>query len=216
MGKEQVAAKYQDRGVVEVYDQQRYHGVVNRYKNWRMHRVVRRILQAVPPGTIVLDLPCGTGRMEDWLLRVPVRVLAADVSEAMLARTRDKVRPTGDWMGLLRTDACRLALKSRSVDDIFSIRFLHLLDEATRLEVLREFARVARRWVVVEYRRIESPAKGLQRAVLRLFGRVERPKWSLEQTATELATCGLAVERYHYVSRWFSSVVVVQARHQGP
>lgn len=213
--KEKIAARYQDRAIVDSYDRLRYYGFGGRYKNRRLRRVIGEIVQSVPLQGPVLDLPCGTGRIDNWLLQLPVRVIAADISNEMLTKTREKTRPTPMWLGLVRADACHLPFPSRSIECVFSIRFFHLLDEPTRLAILQEFARVARQWVVVEYRRIETPVKAFKRAVnRRLFGRIDNPRWTLELIEREMDKCGLVVERYHYMSRWFSSLVVVQARHR--
>ena len=95
---------------------------------------------------------------------------------------------------------------------VFSIRFFHLLDQQTRLTVLREMAQTTTWWIVVESRRIQSYAKAVKRALMRaLLGRIERPKWSLQQTVDKLNKCGLMVEEYYYHNRWFSGIVLVRA-----
>jgi ubiquinone/menaquinone biosynthesis C-methylase UbiE len=57
-----VAARYQNRHAAEVYDQRRYYGLIDRYKNWWLRRTLKKILKMLPPNSIVLDIPCGTGR----------------------------------------------------------------------------------------------------------------------------------------------------------
>ena len=75
-----IGARYQNRHEAEVYDRRRYYGVIDRYKNWWLRRSLKKVLEMLPPDSIVLDIPCGTGRIDNWLLQSPVRVVAADIS----------------------------------------------------------------------------------------------------------------------------------------
>ena len=211
-----VAIRYQDAGVVEAYDRGRFHGLGGRYNNWRLHRLLNKTLKGLPPGSIVLDIPCGTGRIDNWLLEASLRVIAADISSAMLSRARQKVPPMSSALRFLRADADHLPFRSRSVDAVFSIRFLHLLDQPARLLVLREVARVARHWAVVEYRRVERPLQAAKRLMAGwLTGRNGRKKkMAVAEITDELNRCGLVAERYYFVSRWFSGSVLVVARRQ--
>jgi ubiquinone/menaquinone biosynthesis C-methylase UbiE len=207
-----VAARYQNRREAEVYDRQRYYGVIDRYKNWWLRRSLKKILEMLPPNSIVLDIPCGTGRIDNWLLQSSVRVVAADISNEMISVARPKVKPTRLWLGFVRAEAAHLPFRMKSFDCVFSIRFFHLLDQQTRLTVLREMAQTTTRWIVVESRRIQSYAKAVKRALMRvLLGRVERPRWSLQQTVDELGKCGFMVEEYYYHNRWFSGIVLIRA-----
>jgi ubiquinone/menaquinone biosynthesis C-methylase UbiE len=211
-----VAIRYQDPAVVDTYDQGRFHGLGGRYNNWRLHRLLNKTLQSLAPGSLVLDIPCGTGRIDAWLLKASLRVIAADISSAMLGRARQKVRPTSPALGFLRADAHHLPFRSGSVDAVFSIRFLHLLDQHARLRALHEVARVARHWAVLEYRRVEKPLHAAKRVIAGwLTGRTRRTKkLTVAEIADELSRCGLVAERCYFVSRWFSGSVLIMARRR--
>jgi ubiquinone/menaquinone biosynthesis C-methylase UbiE len=209
-----VAARYENAQVAASYDRLRFHSLGGRYKNFRVRRLLGQILSAYPSDGIVLDIPCGTGRIDTWLLDASRRVIAADISKAMLTVARQKAQPKGSWLQFLRADARFLPLRSQSVDGVFCIRFLHLLDEPARLSVLRELARVTRQWVVVEYR-VERRVKTLKRALLSWFGgRPRRRKMTIPQITDELSRCGLRAGRSYFVSRWFSGSVLVTAHRQ--
>ncbi len=215
MNRRPAAVRYQDTDVAEAYDRRRFDSLGGRYKNWRLRRLLNKILKSLPPGSTVLDIPCGTGRIDNWLLKTPVRVIASDISRAMLGVARQKVRPTSLWLGFLRADANRLPFRSGSVDGVLSIRFLHLLDQRARLRALDELARVARRWAVVEYR-VERPVKAAKRAIIRwCTGRTGRKKMTVADIADERNECGLVGDGYYFISRWFSGSVLVKARCAG-
>jgi cyclopropane fatty-acyl-phospholipid synthase-like methyltransferase len=49
---------------------------------------VGRVMRLIPPGGIVLDAPCGTGKYFPMLAAAGVRVAGADQSAGMLAQAR--------------------------------------------------------------------------------------------------------------------------------
>jgi ubiquinone/menaquinone biosynthesis C-methylase UbiE len=212
--KRPAAVRYQDPVVANAYDRQRFHHPRGRYNNWRLRRLLNKALGNLSPGSVVLDIPCGTGRIDNWLLNASLRVIAADISSEMLAVARQKVRPTASWLGFLRADADHLPLRSHSVDVVLCIRFLHLLDQEARLRVLSEVARVARRRAVVEFR-VERRVKAAKRALISWLTRQPaRKKMTVSEIADELSRCGLLADHYYFVSRWFSGSVLVMAHCQ--
>lgn len=54
-------------------------------------------IEKLPPGAVVLELACGTGIITQWIAekRPDVRVIGVDISAAMLATARQKVRNKG-------------------------------------------------------------------------------------------------------------------------
>jgi len=216
MARTDVSVRYQNRDVATIYDRHRYESPIGRYKNWWLKRQLARLVAAVPPGGLVLDLPCGTGRIDNWLLEAPVRVIASDISAEMLDVARQKVRPTAGWLGFMRAEAGRLPFRSGSIEGVFSIRFFHLLDQPVRLAALSEMARVAKGWVVIEYGRMETPIKAAKRVIMRwTTGRVEQGRMSQAQLAEEFHKCGLVIDHTIYLNRWLSGSILVRGRHQG-
>jgi SAM-dependent methyltransferase len=210
-----LASEYENRAVAETYDRRRFGSLVGRYKNWRLHRLLSVIVGSLPPGSMVLDVPCGTGRIDGCLLRRSLRVIAADISTAMLTVARRKLRPQSSGLEFVRADVNRLPLRSQSVQAVLCIRFLHLMDSSERRAVLAEMARVANRWVIVEYRNVDPFYKAVKRAIAaRLRGGVRRRRRTISGIEQELHQCGLVAEDYYYVSRWFSGSVLVAARRR--
>jgi ubiquinone/menaquinone biosynthesis C-methylase UbiE len=208
-----VELRYQRTDVAESYDGARFGGLSGRYSDWRLRRMVRAITRALPPSALVLDVPCGTGRLHDCLSRSSLRVIAADVSGEMLTVAQRKARAMSARPALLRADAMRLPLPPASIDVVFCIRFLHLLDGDARSAALTELARVARDYVVVEYRSVTKPLRVARRAVLRWLGaRNLRTPTTVDDLKGELARCGLRAERCYFTSRWFSASVLIVAR----
>lgn len=95
-------------------------------------------------GTSVLDVATGSGdllaRIESTIFRVGVDRYAATLAEA---RRRERS------IAFVRADALALPFPDASFDVVVSTMFLHHLDDASAVAVLRELARVARRRVIV-------------------------------------------------------------------
>ena len=67
-----------------------------------------------------------------------------------LGKTGDGKQPA--IRGYVQANAEHLPLRGDSLDCVVCIRFMMHVDPATRVRMLREFHRVSRRWVVVDYR----------------------------------------------------------------
>ena len=52
----------------------------------------------------------------------------------------------------MQANAEHLPLRNDSLDCVVCIRFMMHVDPATRVRMLREFHRVSRRWVIIDYR----------------------------------------------------------------
>ncbi len=111
-----------------------------------LQETVRRTIST--PATI-LDAPTGTGRFIPLLRSLGHRVTGIDISPDMLREQRLRGRNHGE--ALVRGDCERLPFDDASFDYVISFRFMGHLPPPTRLRVLREFRRVARKGVIVEY-----------------------------------------------------------------
>jgi len=208
-----VSERYQHPDVVGVYDRVRYRTFAGRFNNWRTHRLLRSILKDLAPGGLVLDVACGTGRIDACLIEARQRVIALDISGEMLAVAKGKPELCSPDLRFVRSDAGRLPCRARSADAVFSIRFLHLLKRPERIAVLGELARVTRGWVVVEYRSVTKPLRVMKRGLVRwATGRPGPRNVALADVLAELEAGGLVAERHYFVSRWFSGSVLIVAR----
>ena len=144
---------YRDPKVAGEYDSRRYGTPLGRRRNRRDLAAIARALEETRRrGTAIamgLDLPCGTGRLFPLLHERGVLVTGADVSLEMLRVAR---RTLGAGLRLVQCSAEQIPCATASFDGVFSIRFLLHLDRATRVQIVRELARVSRRWVVLEIR----------------------------------------------------------------
>ena len=139
---------YQAEAVAAEYDEKRFSGggrIIDR-------REKQAVLDALAPvdGREVLEIACGTGRFTVMLAERGADITGIDISEAMLARGRERARAAlvADTIEFLRGDAARLPFPDDAFDTVFAIRFFHLA--STPEAFLAEMRRVAADRVVFD------------------------------------------------------------------
>ena len=133
------------------YDAQRFRSRKGRWIDGREKRSITHALSGIPKDVSILDLPCGTGRITEHILNLGYRVSGADVSAEMITLAKERVGGHQLLQGFHRTDAEALDFPDNRFDCITCVRLMGHLPSEVKLRVLREFARVARRYLVVTF-----------------------------------------------------------------
>jgi ubiquinone/menaquinone biosynthesis C-methylase UbiE len=146
---------YRSAQVAEDYDFHRFSSPERQKRNARKWAAIRKALSLTQGVRVILDLPCGTGRFTGGLAREGYEIVGSDISMEMLqkaASVTSKDGGTPNVRGYLQANAEKLPLRDDSLDCVVCIRFMMHVDPATRVRMLKEFRRVSRRWVIVDYR----------------------------------------------------------------
>jgi SAM-dependent methyltransferase len=148
---------YRSAQVAEDYDFHRFSTPERQKRNARKWAAIRKALAGTTGVRTILDLPCGTGRFTGALAREGYEIVGSDISHEMLVKAASvavgtKAGAGGEVRGYVQANAEHLPLRDDSLDCVVCIRFMMHVDPATRVRMLREFRRVSRRWVVVDYR----------------------------------------------------------------
>ncbi len=202
---ERAKARYRDTAVAEGYDSWRYQTARGRRRNRRDLAAIGRALDAAARlgGQVrtALDLPCGTGRLAPLLFSRHIAAAGADVSHEML---RETFRKLGKEFPIFQCSADAIPLRDGSLDAVFAIRFLFHLDRPGRLRVLREMARVSRRWLLLDVRhRYNLRWVGWRiRHALGMLPRVQ-DRFSRRSLGEELAGAGLVLRGVFPSRRYF-------------
>jgi trans-aconitate 2-methyltransferase len=116
------------------WDAAGYHRVAQPHSVWGANVLDRLALRG---DEVVLDAGCGSGRVTARLLeRLPSgRVIAADLSPAMLDEARATLEPFAPRVSFVQTDLLEVdrALEPDSVDAVFSTATFHWIDDHARL-----------------------------------------------------------------------------------
>jgi len=142
-------AKYHYIGnVAEQYDARR----MSNPKWQREQDAIANLTGKFDPGSVVLDVPLGTGRFMPIYAEMNLKVVGLDISLDMLRqadkKNGDEVRETTFVQG----DSEVLPLRTDAVDYVLCARLLNWVPPSVLSRILAEFTRVARKGIVVEIR----------------------------------------------------------------
>ncbi len=160
------------RDEVRDYERRRYSGLDQRLVDRRERSIVRTLLaaalkqarergpngevQSLPP--LVLDIPCGYGRLSVLALEQGVRLVAGDISYNMVERALQNLGGLGSAQhkvaGIVADLTKGLPFRGGAFDAALVMRLFHHLQRSEdRRDVLAELARVARGPVVLSFYR---------------------------------------------------------------
>lgn len=158
-----------------------YHGakaenyVERRLKEEKWHieqALIQELLNDVPDGSSVLDVPFGTGRFVEMYLQKEMDVHGLDISKDMLAAARKALGDAFDKCDARIGSADSLPYDDNRFDLVVCCRFLGLVPFRMATKVLSELHRVSRGRVIL-YMNVRKPVfdwSRLRGGVKQLFG----------------------------------------------
>lgn len=195
----------------------------NRPRHRRERRAILEALQFIPPGSTVLDLPCGTGRATGLLLQRGLRPTAADVSPEMVQLAEENLRkrkqsgefPDAAHVKFCVCDVMATGFETDRFDAVFCNRLLHHYAESpTRRAALGELRRICRGPLVVSFFNsfaLDALARRLRQllGIPKKHGVDPRTSISLATFAADAAAAGLKIEatipaRWGISQQWYA------------
>lgn len=171
----------------------------------RERRCVARALSACqPPPAVLLDMPCGTGKLAPVLPSMATHVVGADLSIAMMELARAAYQ-SSHFCGFVCGSAERLPFRTAAFDTVVCLRFMHLVPPAARREILQELARVTTRRVIISFgigTRFQLLRLKLRRAIVR--GTPAPYPARFADLQNEIEAAGLRVARWRTILPIFS------------
>jgi len=165
---------YQNHKVAHAYDDLRfvswYGRIVDRLEKNEIRKGIATVV-GNPAEQLIIDAPCGTGRISAELVRMGYKVVGIDISEEMLleSEVRHTLRRFPWFMGYVCVDLANLPFKTESVDAIASLRIMGHLPNEVKAAVLREFQRVTRTGAVIMFY-LNNLLLHMKRVVMRIVG----------------------------------------------
>lgn len=126
------------------------------FRQQREQRVVESLIRLFPEKGRILDLPCGAGRGSQLLIKGGYRIAAVDSSKHMVEKTQRIIAERSpaalDRCEFFAKDGADTGFADQSFDGVWCQRLFHHFHEpATRIHLLREFARMSRGPVIVSF-----------------------------------------------------------------
>jgi len=147
--------KYKDDDYAHYYAQKHESGALRRLSNVFERKMIRRALMRIRSRRAiqtVLDCPSGAGRFLPVLAQLQMHVVAIDTSPQMLQQGRQHTSLFRETPTASAGSAFALPLADKTVDVVLCSRLLHhIAERESRVQIMREFARVARVGVVVSF-----------------------------------------------------------------
>jgi len=142
---------------VEKYERKRYKGLDQKLIDWREKRIIGKILKTISTKNFsILDIPCGYGRFIKIFKKKGAKIICSDLSFSMILRARNR-NPSFENFYFVSNLKEGIPLKSATIDCVFCFRFFHHLHEIEeRKKVLRELARVSRKWIIISFYKINK------------------------------------------------------------
>ena len=115
-------------------------------------KLVDRAFSLIPKTHRVLDPPCGGGRVTVHLGLQGYKMSSADLSDAMLAITRENVAKNGLKGAVEKQDIEKLSYADQHFDSLISFRlFHHFPNPEIRQRAVSELCRIAKHFVAISY-----------------------------------------------------------------
>jgi 2-polyprenyl-3-methyl-5-hydroxy-6-metoxy-1,4-benzoquinol methylase len=211
------AQHYQNGAVAESYDRERFSSLAGRVFNHLDRRAVRRALEGLAPGSVVADVPCGTGRLAEVALEMGYEVCGIDISPAMLEMARRRLARFGARFTASVADIRALQSAGQRFDAVLSARFLMHFPLGEQRQLIRGLARLARRRLVLT-QGIDTPWHRLRRDFKSRFAYFGDPAAfpvSAGDLAAMLREAGFVERRRHAVLPFLSEAVAIVAEPSG-
>lgn len=170
--------------------------------------LVQRSFPELPPGSPVLDAPCGAGRVSLWMARQGWDVTAMDLGGAAVAHTRKTITDKGLPVNALEGDIFNSPWEDRHFRAVICFRLMHHFSERdVRRRLVQELARISGEHLLVSYLSPWS-ATGIKRRLRALFtGKRHRQNHTpLAELIADLEAVGFAFVQDNPQSRFFHSL----------
>ncbi len=191
---------------VQHYERTRYSHLDQWLINILEQLIVRNFIEKNElKGLTLLDIPCGFGRFSPLFLRYKIKLTSADISHAMVERTKSNLSQISGEKNFLVSSVKELPFKDNSFDATFTVRLLHhnfTRDE--RINILRELRRVSKRYVIVTmyrwtlFHKLTRKIRRLKRVIIML---------SMKEMEEEIRASGLRIVKKRVLMPIFHSQV---------
>jgi hypothetical protein len=126
-------------------------------KRWWERRAIARCMNATQGVRTLCDSPCGPGRLFPAWRRWFPSVLGVELSDPFVEAAGKYLRTLGMGGEVRKGDVFHLReAVGEPVDLVASVRFIYYFERPGRVQVLQSLAAASRRYVLVQYKTLET------------------------------------------------------------
>jgi ubiquinone/menaquinone biosynthesis C-methylase UbiE len=178
------AYHYRDAASAKTYDQRKFGSRTRARYNRATQKTLDRALRLLPDGSRILDMPCGTGRWTEFVIRKRMEYVGGDISREMMDVCLEKHKKTLKAFDLVQLDGTSLPFQEGVFDAVLTFKFLSLLPEDIRLDVLKELRRVTRRYLIAQSKHMRTFCPW--RTLKIFFSRIFHATWRVRKHKTRV------------------------------
>jgi ubiquinone/menaquinone biosynthesis C-methylase UbiE len=205
--------RYKDPIVVKNYDQKRFRSLKGKLTDIREKACIEKALRIAKTNGPILDIPCGTGRITELLLRKGYKVTGADISPEMINYAKSRTFQYKDSVDFEIQDIEHLDFASNSYNMILTIRLLHHIPMSLHEKILKELHRVTRKWVIITFSN-KYTIQNIKRNFISLFNKFPRYSISPEVFEKEAREAGFEIRLRLPLFLFFSESIFVLLEKQ--
>lgn len=203
---------YKNKKVARDYDLVRFSSLAGRIFNREEKRIIKEFFEDLPRDTIILDMPCGTGRLAETLLESGFRVHGADISAEMLEVARERLANHGASFHIEVMDAFKLSGGERQFNATLCARVLMHFPLETQIAFLRGLASITRKRIVINHS-LNSPYQRFRRWIKKFLGHQQSALYPVSNSEIKrlLAESGLVEVKRTRINSLISEAVYILA-----
>ena len=204
---------YKNATVASEYDRVRFSSLAGRVFNTREKNIIRACFAEIPLETVILDFPCGTGRLAETLLHSGRRVHGADISGEMLGVAKERLARYGARFSTEVIDAFNKSDKEAKYEATLCARVLMHFPLETQIQFLKGVVSNTKKIVVINHS-LNSPYQRFRRWVKKLLGHQPPARHPVTDSEIKrlLAESGLIEVRRVRMNSLISEAVYIVAK----
>lgn len=207
---------YQDEEVAKEY-KELYEGKPS-FKNLRSKIIAARERKCIelalkcckPRPVLILDVPCGTGKLTDIFLENDIPVVGTDISREMMDLIDDKYRSNDRFQGLVRATITKLPFNDSSFECVTNLRLMHRIPQNEKREAILELKRISKKYIIVSYG-LTSPLQEIRLMLRKFFipGNSVPHPIKFKNLKKELKALSLDIIDSYSVLKFFSGEIIL-------
>lgn len=203
---------YKNDSVARKYDEVRFSSLAGKVFNASEKRIVSSCFEDLPKDTVILDIPCGTGRLAEALLRAGFKVHGADISPQMLAVSNERLSHYGERFSTEEMDAFTLKGIEKKFEATLCARVLMHFPFDMQIEFLRGIASVTTKRIVINHS-LCSPYQRFRRRFKKLLGHQRSANHPISDSQIKhmLAAVGFVEVRRKRINSFISEAIYIVA-----
>jgi 2-polyprenyl-3-methyl-5-hydroxy-6-metoxy-1,4-benzoquinol methylase len=204
---------YQNTSVATEYDRVRFSSLAGRVFVASERKIITQCFDDIPHDTVILDLPCGTGRLAEALLETGFRVHGADISAEMLGVAADRLVAFEDRFTYEVIDAFKVSNGPARFDCTLCARVLMHFPLDTQIQFMKGVSALTKNRVVINHS-LSSPYQRFRRFIKRLLGHQPSARFPISDVEIKrlLSESGLIEIARYRINSLISEAVYIVAK----